>query len=384
MKGYETDVNALIAGAERVGQLAEEELQEAEKNATFSPKVIDAIKEAQLNRLMLPKKYGGPQVDLRTFMKIIRTVGKYNTSAAWLTYFYGLHNVVPAFLPEKGRDEVVYQGGMICDVFPPVGKIEKDGNGFRFSGTWDFASGVLYSDWVGLGAVTELPDSQGPEYVMLVMPTSEVEVVRNWDPLGLRPTGSNRVVVDNVYVPLHRVVPIDRAVETERPPEENYDKDYPYYDVPFFAAYCAGFPAIALAGAERLLEEFKIRTEKRIRVDGVSEKNSPRGQRVLAELTTEYQAAEGLMERYLTLLETNEGSREEFFALRSKITKIVSDIAVKVLLSLGGMATRRGDVIEVFVRDLLTLATHKTTLYEDSVDYFGKKLFDLETGLKLG
>lgn len=386
MKTSQVDVNELLAAAEKIGQLAEEELQEAEKNATFSSKVIDAIKEGQLNRLMLPKKYGGPQVDLRTFIKIIRTVAKHNTSAAWLTYFYGLHNVVPAFLPEKGMDEVVNQGGMICDVFPPVGKVVKDGDGYRLTGTWDFASGILYCDWLGLGAVIELPDGQGPEYVMLVMRTSEIEIVENWDPIGLRGTGSHRAVVEDVYVPFHRIVLVDRAVQTGKPPQDNYDLDYPYYHVPFFPAYCAGFPAIALAGAERLLEEFKKRTEKRVRVDGVSEMNSPRSQRVLAELTLELQSAEGLMERYMNLLEDENGNdhREEFFALRAKIGKMVADIAVKVLLTLGGMATRRGDVIEVFTRDLLTLATHKTMLYEDSIDYFGQKLFLSESTLKLG
>ncbi|MEC1637459.1 hypothetical protein P9E76_02070 [Schinkia azotoformans] len=92
-------------------------------------------------------------MDLRTFIKIIRTVAKHNASAAWLTYFYGLHNVVPAFLPEKGMDEVVNQGGMICDVFPPVGKVVKDGDGYRLTGTWDFASGILYCDWLGLGRI---------------------------------------------------------------------------------------------------------------------------------------------------------------------------------------------------------------------------------------
>ncbi|MEC1697535.1 hypothetical protein [Schinkia azotoformans] len=44
-----------------------------------------------------------------------------------------------------------------------------------------------------------------------------------------------------------------------------------------------------------MLEEFKKRTEKRVRVDGVSEMNSPRSQRVLAELTTELQSAWGIL-----------------------------------------------------------------------------------------
>ena len=60
-------------------------------------------------------------------------------------------NILRAYLPKKGRDEIINQGGLICDVFAAVGKAEKDGDGYRISGKWNFASGCLYSDWIGLG-----------------------------------------------------------------------------------------------------------------------------------------------------------------------------------------------------------------------------------------
>ena len=50
----------LLEGAERIGQLAEQEAQIAEVNATISQNVIDLIKETQISRLMLPKNTGGP------------------------------------------------------------------------------------------------------------------------------------------------------------------------------------------------------------------------------------------------------------------------------------------------------------------------------------
>src|SRR6476469_2807540 len=106
----------LLEGARRIGELAEKEAREAEINSTISENVVNLIRETQISRIMLPKKYGGPQVDLRTFAKIVRTVSYHNVSAGWLTYLYPLHNILPAYLPEKGRDEIVNQGGLICDV----------------------------------------------------------------------------------------------------------------------------------------------------------------------------------------------------------------------------------------------------------------------------
>lgn len=380
-------IDYFLAGAENIGKLAELEAVEAEKNATFSEKVIEAIKESRIPKLLLPKQYGGPQVDLRSYSKIIRTVAKCSPSAAWLSFFYSVHNTWVAYLPPEGREEIIKQGGLLADVFAPVGKVEKDADGYRLSGVWNFASGVLYSDWIGLGVMMELSDSHEPELCMLVLPTSEVKIVKNWDTFGLRATGSNQVIVEDVYVPVERIVRVSVANSTGRPPEEDYDKDYPFYDVPYFAAFFMGFPLISLGGAERLLAEFKTRTEKRVRIEQVQEKESPRSQRVLAELKVKFYEAEGLMDRYISLLENYQKDggtgREEFFAIRAKIIQICAEIAVKVLLTLGGNAVFKGDPVELFTRDLLTIATHKTSLYEDSVDYFGKSLFGFET-LALG
>ncbi|WP_428909567.1 acyl-CoA dehydrogenase [Niallia sp. Krafla_26] len=378
----------LLEGARRIGELAEKEAQEAEKNATISENVVNLIKETQISRIMLPKEYGGPQTDLKTFAEIVRTVSYHNVSAGWLTYLYPLHNILPAYLPKKGRDEIINQGGLICDVFAAVGKAEKDGDGYRITGKWNFASGCLYSDWIGLGVAIQFPDSDKPEVCLPMLKASEVEIVENWDTFGLRGSGSNQVVADNVYVPMERILRLTAADATGRPPEEEYDKDYPLYHVPFYPAFYLGFPNMALGGAKRLIEEFKKATENRVRLmDGVRESESPRSQRVIAEITTQYIAAEAMMDKYLTLLENYEKdgrktSRAEFFAIRTQITKTCTDIAVRVLLTLGGGALYKGGIIELMIRDILSVATHKTSLYEDSVAAFGQELFGFDSGVR--
>ncbi len=378
-----TDINDLIRGAKNVGKIAESEAQVADHNKTVSEDVVEAIKAAKLSKLLLPKQYGEPQVDLKGYARIIRTVGSYNISAAWLTYLYSIHNMLVAHLPKKGKEEVINQGGLIADIFAPVGKAEKDGDGFRITGTYSFVSGVLYSDWVALALKMKLDDSEVPELCMLMMPTSEVEIVKNWDTLGLRGTGSNQVVADNVYVPKHRLIRLSEADRTGKPPEE-YDEDYPLYDVPLFSTFSIGFPMVALGGAERLLEEFKKRTEKRVRLGG-NEASDSRHQGVLADLTIMYYEAEGLLDKYIQLLENydmdKDDKRGEFAAIRSKITKIASDIAVKVLLTLGGFSMFKGDPIELFVRDLLAVCTHRSNMYEDSIEAFGKSQFGFDINI---
>ena len=380
-----TTVEELLKGAKRVGELAEKEAHEAEINATISQNVIDLLKETQITRVLLPKEYGGPQIDLKTFSKIVRTVSQYNISAGWLTYLYPLHNIIPAYLPKETRDEIINSEGLICDVFAAVGKAEKVEGGYIVSGTWNFASGVNYSEWIGLGVSAEVEGKEKPQICMPVFHRSQVEIVENWDTFGLRGSGSNQVKVDNVFVPTNRVLRLDLVDETSRPPEEEYDKDYPFYHIPFYATFYLGFPSIALGGAERILKEFKKQTEQRVRLtDGVRESESPRSQRVLAEMTTDFHAADALMDKYLNLLEEYrqtgaEALRSEFFAIRARIIKICTDIAVRSLLTLGGGALYKGGTIELFIRDILSVATHKTSLYEDSVAAYGQELFGFQS-----
>ena len=166
---------------------------------------------------------------------------------------------------------------------------------------------VLYSDWIGLGVAIQFPDSDQPEVCLPMLKASELQIVENWDTFGLRGSGSNQVIAENVYVPMERILRLTAADTTGRPPEADYDQDYPLYHVPFYPAFYLGFPNMALGGAERLIEEFKKATEKSVRLmDGMRESESPRSQRVMAEITTQFHTAEALMDKYLTLLENYE------------------------------------------------------------------------------
>ena len=65
---------------------------------------------------------------------------------------------------------------------------------------------VLYSDWIGLGVEIQFPDSDKPEVCLPMLKASEVQIVKNWDTFGLRGSGSNQVIADNVYVPMERIL----------------------------------------------------------------------------------------------------------------------------------------------------------------------------------
>ncbi|MCD2137554.1 acyl-CoA dehydrogenase family protein [Salinicoccus halitifaciens] len=370
----------LIESAKKVGIIAEREAVEADENATVSKNVVDAIVEGGLNRLIIPKEYGYPQIDFRTFTDIVRTVGYHNLSAAWLTYFYGLHNSWVAFLPKHRMDEIYEDGGLLADIFAPVGKLEKVEGGFILNGKWNFVSGINYSEWVSVGADYLEEGAERPDRLGLCMRVSDLEVIENWNPLGLRGSGSNTVVAKNLFVPDDMVISFNEMMINRKPYKLEIDEDYLYYNVSFFPAFFVGFPAMSIGAAERVIEEFIARTKKRVRFDGTNEGESAKSQRVAAEMTLKLKAARGLMNEYLEMLESDEGqySLAEYNGIRVQIVKYCLEIANRAVSTLGASALAKGQPIEIMTRDLMAISTHVTSLYEDGIDSYGKALFGIQ------
>jgi hypothetical protein len=125
----------LLEKAKKIGLIAEKYSSEAEQNASLSDVVIEKIKEAQFHKLLRPKAYGGQELDYFKFGEMIRTIATYSMPAAWLSYFFVIHETWPAFLPKESRDLMFNQGGLMADVFAPVGKVTDDG-GRRLSFIW--------------------------------------------------------------------------------------------------------------------------------------------------------------------------------------------------------------------------------------------------------
>ena len=160
----------------------------------------------------------------------------------------------------------------------------------------------------------------------------------------------------------------------------------PVYRMPFMQLFLVGFPATALGAMERLIAIFQERTEKRVRVfnGGKNEKNGSGSQRLLAEMKIQYRAAEGLLDRYIEVLEqwqeegktvATEEERMELFALRSQAARMAADMALKVILTLGGTSIFKGDPVELFVRDVIAFASHPTQLWEDAMGSYGSTQF---------
>jgi 3-hydroxy-9,10-secoandrosta-1,3,5(10)-triene-9,17-dione monooxygenase len=381
----------ILQKAKEVGELAEKHALQADNDAKLPDVVIEKIKEAGFHKLLRPKAYGGQDLDYYTFGDIMRTVANYSVPAAWITYFAIIHETWPAFLPKQGREELYNSGSLMADVFAPVGKVtdDPDGEGYRLSGTWNFCSGVLWCDWIALGAIHKMRDGSEPELSLFIVHKKDTEIIDNWDTIGLRGTGSNAVKVDDVYVPAHYVFPLTRVVKGATAPDGNYEQDYQIFNVPYIAFFLSGFSQIAIGGLERLVADFKEKTKGRVRIynKNTSEKDAGSAQRTLGEITIQLNSLKAIGQQYMDKLHhyqengiriLEEEEREQLFAMRGHVARTSAEAATRILITLGGNSLYRGQHTERFVRDLLAVAAHPTHLYEDAMVGYGKSILGFD------
>ncbi|MEL0083531.1 MAG: acyl-CoA dehydrogenase, partial [Gammaproteobacteria bacterium] len=366
-----------IKRAQLIAEKASLEVAEAEESGCFSDNLRAVVHRAEIHKSLRPRRYGGHAMGARTFSEVVRVVANANASAAWLTYFTALHEQWVAFLPPKGREEIYASDGFTADIFFPIGSVEYVDGGLNLSGEWRFGSGVAWDDWIGLGAFVEVPGYDQRQPCLVTVNTAEIDIIREWNPMGLRGTGSYGVRADKVFVPWHRVLPLADVKATGKPVGGEYDPEEPIYRAPFMPFFTLGFNSICIGVVQTVIKVLHQRIRDRERVlYGMKEWESPIAQRNLAELMVGLDNMEALHERYITQLEawTEQGvtvapevDANRMNAWRSSIAKTGSDICFKALELLGGASANRGDVLEIAARDLFMVLIHVGQIYEDNM-----------------
>ena len=175
--------------------------KEFEKQQHISPDIIQRFKEIGVYRALVARRFGGDEKSPAEFCQLIERIAEADGSAGWVASF-GIGGVYLAALPlatlEKlyaNGPDVVFAGG----IFPPQPAELVEG-GFKVSGRWSWGSGSMGAEVVGAGILPKNAEGSGLPR-MAVMPREKVQIVPNWDVMGLLGTGSHDIVVKDVVVP---------------------------------------------------------------------------------------------------------------------------------------------------------------------------------------
>lgn len=211
-------VTELLASVERIRPIIEEHAPQSEADRKLSPAIYDAMLEAGLFRMLVPTAFGGYQMSPVDAYKVWEAVARIDAAAGWCLQISAAAGEFAAWLPAQGAAEFYADRGadtVVASGFLPPAALSRVPGGFRVSGQQAFASGSSRADWY-LAPCIEMADGEpvldaatgAPTMMMAAIPRADIEVVDTWNTVGMRGTGSNDVVLRDVFVPDHRATPV--------------------------------------------------------------------------------------------------------------------------------------------------------------------------------
>ncbi|RDI68232.1 acyl-CoA dehydrogenase family protein [Nocardia pseudobrasiliensis] len=174
----------------------------ADADRRLSDETVAAMQAAGVFRAAAPKRYGGGEAALRTHLEVAAAVAAIDGSVGWLTALWNGNDWCVAHFPEQAQDDVWGSSPdtLISGTLKPSGPVHRVPGGYRLSGAWSYASGIWHASWAIASAVLE----DGP--AAFLVPRTDFEIVDEWHMAGMRSTGSNRFVIEDAFVPEHRVM----------------------------------------------------------------------------------------------------------------------------------------------------------------------------------
>ncbi|MCB9417141.1 MAG: acyl-CoA dehydrogenase [Mycolicibacterium sp.] len=275
---------------------------EAEDLRRLPDATIADFRAEGMGRLLLPARYGGEQAPFSAILEPVRRMAHGCASSAWTLGFYILHNWMLALFDERAQDEVFADGPVLCPApLAPTGRGLPVEGGVRLSGRWSWATGIMAADWVMVGALCGPDEEMYPALALL--PAGQVRVEDVWHTAGMRATGSNDVVVDDVMVPQHRLVKVADIYAGTAPGAALHGAaTYRWPMVPALALV-ASMPA--LGAAEHVADVFAARLGERVLAySGVAQKQQPAAQIRLGDARVRLRALDGLLRETVATLES--------------------------------------------------------------------------------
>lgn len=180
---------------------------------------VEAISEAGLWGLTRPISRGGFQTNVRTTVECFAEMARGCGSTGWVVMISSIEQMVMSFLGAEAQQEIyaLSSNPKFSGTFAPTSKAYRVEGGIRLSGRWGWCSNSEQADWafMGLG----IPDANGNVISagQALFPMSEAKIDPTWDSAGLTATGSHHIVVEDTFIPEHRIFDVTAASEGDRP-----------------------------------------------------------------------------------------------------------------------------------------------------------------------
>lgn len=378
---------------EKLLPVLRERAQETEDLRRIPDETIADLRATGFFKLMQPTQWGGLAAEPVIVYDAIRRLSRACGSTGWVSSVLGIHPWHIALFDQQAQQEVWGENpeALVCSSYAPMGAGLKVEGGFRLSGAWRYSSGCDHADWALVGGPV-LADGAPimidglPLFGSFLVPKSDFTIDNVWDTFGLAGTGSNTLMVQDVFVPEHRFLSF-QAMNDGSMPGARVNTE-PVYRMPWGTIMPTGIstPVLGMAeGARDVYIDYQ-RERWRVAFAGEQAKNDPyvteRVGRVTSDIDASWRQLSGhIVEEYETILAGGEPTVDtRLDARRDQVRATQRCVAaIDVFMeSAGAAALAKGTPLQRLFRDARAARVQATNEAEKVYDMYGKYKFGLD------
>jgi alkylation response protein AidB-like acyl-CoA dehydrogenase len=220
------------------------------------PDVLDAMFDAGMFKLLLPRAFGGYELKPLDFIQCVEAIAEGDASVAWCMNQGSGCSMAAAYMePEVAREIWGGKRDVVAWGQGPGTKGFRAEGGWRVTGTGSFASGSRHATWLGAmcpsfeadGTPIVRPDGVAWERTFLFR-REKARIDDVWQVMGLRGTGSDNYTVKDLLV--------DDAHTLTREYEPERRQQGALYTFQAMQLYAGGFASVALGVSRAMLDAF--------------------------------------------------------------------------------------------------------------------------------
>ncbi|HEY3067067.1 MAG TPA: acyl-CoA dehydrogenase family protein [Methylomirabilota bacterium] len=187
--------------------------EEIEAQRELPRALFEALADAGLFHLALPRALGCPELDLPTYVQVIEELGKADASTGWVVNQCAIFATYAARMPRDVARALWIDTprSVVANTPLPSATAVVVPGGYRVTGRQGFSTGCRHAAWLAAHAQviengqTRMDGGQ-PEARYLFVPAAEAELLDTWRVRGMRGTGTHHFAVNDVFVPAERTV----------------------------------------------------------------------------------------------------------------------------------------------------------------------------------
>lgn len=370
----------LIERARAIAPKIASKAYETEKQRKPLDENIKLLDEAGLFNFLVPKRWGGPELDLETQLEVVEAISSACMSTGWITAFYIGHSMFACRFSEKAQQDMFADGPrcLMPATTAAMMQAKTVPGGWEISGRGTWGSGIMHADWVLVGADTD--DGRR----VFVLPVEDVSYDDVWHVAGMAGTGSNDVVVNGAFVPTHRSELLDDYMMGRT--EGCRLHSNPMYSMELMPFIYSEIIGIFTGGLEGAQSAFADTIKKRVITHtGASTRERPHNHIQLGESAAAVAAGKELARSVIRNTEKMMAKREYPLSERLALKALTGFTVDHCRRSINEMANRGGATnfmagapLQRFFRDLNMIAIHAFWDCEVAYEQLGRDMVGLE------